>query len=150
MVHPVSDRPPHEPAAHQLRLANLNGDDVPDVVVTSAYENRILDGFGTGNGGFTFPGTGVYAAPSAGGQVSNVAILDFDLDGKDDVVVYRQAGALSTIELFRNLGPGWALAWSHIPTATPNVFDTGDFDGDGRPDLIWTEYAYEGGVAGAP
>ena len=52
-----------------VRLARLNGDSFPDAILSSGYENRILDALGNGSGGFSFPGTGAYAMAPASGYV---------------------------------------------------------------------------------
>jgi hypothetical protein len=127
------------------RVANLNGDEIPDVIVGSELERRILDGLGSGNGGFAFPGTGACVAASAE-PVMLATAADFDGDGLDDVVVVRKSPEPGVLTVFRNLGPGWAPVWSAALAARPDpAFGAGDFDGDGNLDLIWTSVALEGG-----
>ena len=46
--------------------------------------------------------------------------------------------------------PGAGPSRGRTSRPRPPTSSTGDFDGDGRPDLIWTEYAYEGGAPGRP
>jgi hypothetical protein len=98
-----------------------------------------------GNGTFTNIQAGL-----PGVLYSSVALADYDNDGKLDILLTGTtngfgAGAIS--QLWRNLGNG---AFTNIPIGLPGISQGavawGDFDQDGRPDLLLTGYTQTGAV----
>jgi hypothetical protein len=113
-----------------LALADVNGDGKPDVIAGDATGIDVLLGKGDGtlDPVKTFP---------AGGSLSSVTIADFNSDGKPDVAAANAASG--GVSLFLGNGDGTfqgvrtiALTGSSVPLSTV----TGDFNGDGKPDLI--------------
>ncbi len=76
-------------------------------------------------------------APGHGSRVDpyQVAVGDFDGDGRDGVMVYGRSGL--TDHLKRGAPRGTPLA--HKPLSVNGIYDmrAGDFDGDGRSDLLF-------------
>ncbi|MFN7923237.1 MAG: CRTAC1 family protein [Bryobacteraceae bacterium] len=91
--------------------------------------------------------TGEFLMPEIMG--SGVALFDFDNDGDLDVYLVQSIGRG---KLFRNeLVPSGSLRFTDVTAASGIAFDsygmgaaTGDFDGDGRVDLLLTAWAQPG------
>jgi hypothetical protein len=133
---PILPAVPTAPTARKLLAANLDADDLPDLVG--------LDGFGTkrlffhtnaGAAGF-LP---VVFQPVAD-NVADLALGDVDADGDLDLALgFQEGGSTSTAALSLNDGTG-----AYSPSGTVSV--TGflyavqltDIDGDGRTDVVST------------
>jgi hypothetical protein len=109
-----------------LLVGDFNGDGRLDLIETAS--GYIL--FGQPNRTFQAifnPGGAVPASPG-----SSYAVADFDQDGKDDVAVANS----NTIFLFISQGDGTFIAKSVLtPIGIVQDLTTGDFNGDGIPDL---------------
>jgi len=120
-------------------LAVIN-DGPPDVAVVSSADKAITVMLGNGDGTFQplapIPSTGFSEYPQA------ITTADFNLDGKLDLVVIN-SGSPETFDL-----PGsiWVLLGNGDGTFTPqiemigrnglNSIAIGDFNADGKPDLV--------------
>lgn len=107
-------------------VGDFNGDGFLDLIETST--GYIL--FGQPNRTFRsiFSPGGVVPASSG----SSYAVADFDLDGKDDVAVANS----NTIFILISQGDGTFVAKSVLtPIGIVQSLTTGDFNGDGIPDL---------------
>jgi uncharacterized protein (TIGR03437 family) len=117
---------------------DFNGDGLPDLATTSA----VLLGKGDG----TFERPLVYPRP--GNQVTQdtdpfpYAAADFDGDGKLDLVTtYFGAAIVNHFSLFRGKGDGTLLpSVEYVAGWAPETATVADVDGDGRPDLIVTNF----------
>ena len=117
-------------------VADLDGDDRDDILwyaPGSSPGDRIWYG---GAGGFT---SRVVDLPEQG--LPEVAELDGD--GIDDVVIYAPGGAPDRIYSGRANRTLVALPLGVDPTYDVSV---GDFDGDGRDDLLWFGYGVNASV----
>jgi hypothetical protein len=123
--------------ATRLAVADLNSDGNPDLVVVDL--NGTIQAF-TGNGDGTFsPGESFvpsYLGATAVGDFNNDGVSDLALAGTGPAVGFNIAG----VSVVLGTGDGtFVLATPHtIPISSKDRFTTvisGDFDGDGLPDL---------------
>ncbi len=115
---------------HFVAAADLNGDDIPDVVATDFVDDSVFWFEADGNGGFV---TRVLDANLDGAYPAHVD--DVDLDGDVDVLA---AGYLAdTFVWYENDGAG-GFTRHDIDTATngPHSIVTVDLDEDGDVDLV--------------
>ena len=132
---------------------DFNGDGKADLAVLSyntPYISYITVLLGNGDGTFGTPQTSqVYNQPATGGDVilGSLAAADFNGDGKLDVAVvgdYVSAGGVTIL-----LGNGDGTFTAAGPNLDPNagfaLIATGDFNGDGIPDLVVPNYFEDGG-----
>ncbi|HTI92783.1 MAG TPA: FG-GAP-like repeat-containing protein [Puia sp.] len=126
--------------AYWVRLADLNGDGLPDMVVVnnagggssiSVFKNVSTPGniafaarvdYGTGKNSYSAPHT--------------FTISDLDGDGRPDLIIPNLDG---TLTLLANTGTGGAInftsAGNYPIDGAPESVATGDLDGDGLPDI---------------
>jgi uncharacterized repeat protein (TIGR01451 family) len=114
-------------------VADFNGDGKPDMAIANNGDNTVTVLLGDGTGGFK-PVTG---SPFAVGAAP-VALVAADLngDGIPDLAVANQGSGNVTVLLGDGAGGFTADTAGPFATGTgPAAIVTGDFDGDGRPDL---------------
>ncbi len=114
-------------------MADLNGDGLVDMVISSYWANGFKIFLGKGTGQFS---EGVYVATGVHGRA--VKCVDINKDGKTDIVSVT-SGSGNTISLHVFIGKGDG---SFLPKKTfPSVLDTSkdifitDKNGDGLPDV---------------
>jgi hypothetical protein len=113
-----------------IQAADLNGDGLPDIVVTTQFRVAVL--LNIGNGGFTAP---TYYAVG-GGNPRALAIGDFNNDGLPDIAVAGGKDNNVTILLNNPAAPGTFGAPLFYPSGpNPLGITTGDFNHDGNLDL---------------
>jgi len=118
--------------AEELLLADLNNDDVQDLLVSTSGDQRsvsVLFGNGTGFGGPTT------VFPDAGG----ITVADFNSDGQLDVVVSRVASdhSSSVTVLFGDGAGGFPTSLTRAVAPRPfGVTLAGDVSQDGHADLV--------------
>ncbi len=99
----------------------------------------------------TFPGGGAITTASLGvkndfltaNYPRHSSISDLDGDGKADLVITNNNAA--SISLFRNTSVSGAVSFAPridypVTGSTPFFATTGDFDGDGKPDIAVADY----------
>lgn len=130
--------PPNEAS---IAVADLNGDGNPDIVAT-AFGLGLIAWLGNGDG--TFQQAVQYT--DVGGGSSALVLGDFNGDGKPDVAVangtrFRRAGLNvcdgTTVSLLLGQGDGtFAPPASYEAGFAPESLAVGDFNGDGKLDLV--------------
>ena len=123
-------------AVEAARLAHLNGDGHPDLVVATRSSLTIWPG--RGDGRFGLP---VFRDELRAGQGVTLA----DVDGRRglDVFVVQGCGGPRSVNvddrLYLDTGPGWGWDRARLPTGIAGCGDTAeplDVDGDGVDDLV--------------
>jgi hypothetical protein len=144
-----------------IDLADINSDGKPDIIgigQASSSSGRELHIFmnetPTGAGTFSF------SAPYklklndyiTSANINNIKLVDIDGDGKLDIVTFITEVTNSSLYIFRNLSTPDYIKFSepyqfgpYIST-DPYVFDTGDLDGDGKPDIVFSRRNSSGSV----
>ena len=115
-----------EPSSGEVALADLNGDGKLDLVIAGALVNQVF----LGNGDGTFESERDFA-PSLNppGFSGSIAVADFNNDHKPDI-------ATADGSLLLGNGDGSFQGAPELPFGTPPGTDvTGDFNGDGLPDI---------------
>jgi hypothetical protein len=81
------------------------------------------------------------AAPFIATSDGDVAFIDFDNDGKQDVSIGGTSGGAMAFKLYRNLGGGsFADITTTLPGAGTASISWGDYDNDGHVDLALTGF----------
>src|SRR5262249_4560827 len=112
---------------------DFDGDGLPDVVSTAGDSLVMLPGRGDGT-------LGSPVAVSAGDNPVRLAVGDLNHDGHPDLVVLNSAAVGTTpggVSILLNDGRGpFRRAYSYAVGLVPQAVLLGDFDGDGRLDLV--------------
>jgi hypothetical protein len=135
-----------------VAVGDVNGDGFPDII-TANYgfydfatasehhsNNDVSVLLGNGSGGFTAASAspvslGTGTAPFA------VAVADLNGDGFDDIVVGNYGNSTVTVLKSNGNGTFTALTPVALPSgAGPSYVVTGDFNGDGKTDVIVSDF----------
>jgi hypothetical protein len=114
---------------------DFNGDGRSDILWRNA-SGTVTEWLGTANGGFTGNLANVSETVPLSWQIAGVG--DFNGDGKSDVL-WRDSSGVVTDWLGTASGAfvgNLANASSSLPTSW-HIVGTGDFNGDGRDDILW-------------
>lgn len=119
--------------------ADVNGDGNLDLIAANNYANNISVLLGDGTGGFTAaPGSPI----ATGTNPLGIVATDLNGDGRIDLAISNQGSNNVTVLL--GSGTGTFVAASGSPFAvgaSPGVMASGDFNGDGYPDLAVTNFS---------
>jgi sugar lactone lactonase YvrE len=139
---------------YPLVAADFNGDGKTDLAFLSwsGFQNETLTILlGNGDGSFTAPATVPITQPSQGGDgvLGYLIAADFNGDGKIDLAAagdYISQGGVTILS-----GNGDGTFNGPVSTLQPgldfNLVATGDFNGDGIPDLVAPQYFDPGGAS---
>ena len=114
---------------------DFNGDGRSDILWRNV-DGQMSDWLGTANGGFVQNNANAAAVVPTAWQVAGTG--DFNGDGRDDILWRNVDGQLSNWLATASGGftQNNANAAAVVPTAW-SVVGTGDFNGDGRDDILW-------------
>ena len=118
-----------------LATADFNNDTYLDLVSINPDFEKIIAGsvlLGNGSGGFTAP-----INYQTGGYARSVAVGDFNLDTKPDIVVPNSDTNMLSVLLGNGSG-GFAAAVNYPMGIQPHGVAVDDFNGDGMLDVVAT------------
>jgi hypothetical protein len=131
-----------EPHVPTVAVANLDGDQIPDVVATSEFSNNTVEYDNNSAGFFTMRTQVQLLTPMA--QPQRVAIGDFNGDHKADLAILDNT--TGDVFIFLNKGSGFFLpapdfvlqapATAGTPSSDPQFIVSADMDQSGFPDLV--------------
>ncbi len=117
-----------------VAVADFNGDGIPDLAIANSGANNVTVLLGNGAGGFT-PAAG--SPFPVGAEPQCLAVADFNGDGRQDLVTANYADQDLTILLGNGSGGFTPAPGSPLPAGSfPRSVAVGDFNGDGKPDLV--------------
>ena len=119
-----------------IALGDLNGDGKLDLVETADRDNVAIR---LGNGDGTFQKA---THSAAGTRAGSIALADFNDDGQLDVAV-TNGGFPGGVSVLRGKGNGFfkpPLSFPLNPAVMAIQMVAADVNGDGRPDLVVTDY----------
>ena len=124
-----------------LMVADMNKDQKQDVVLTCA-EGFVAVLFGNGDGTFQKP---VYYAVPATSVL--IPLPDLNADGFPDVVISSPSSVIVLLNQGNN-SPGTLTSPTSypVPSIQFRLIGSGDFNGDGKPDLLGTANADSGNL----
>ena len=126
-------------------VADLDLDGYPDLVLSGINPGTgALCDVWHNRGDGTFARVNASLPPLTGGRL---AVADFDNDGFPDLLVTGlDANGLPTAEIRRNSGTGtFASVYAVLPGVTAGAVAIGDFNNDGRVDILLTGFGGKSG-----
>lgn len=129
--------------AWSTTTADLNGDGMPDLIVANATDGNVSVLMNTATAGATSPSYADQQTFTVGSGPSYVVAADVNGDGIPDLIVVNHDNTVSV--LINTTAPGAAIASFALQRAFPvgntaQSVAVADINGDGRPDLIVTNY----------
>jgi hypothetical protein len=119
-----------------ISVADVNHDRNPDILVTNADDGTVSVLLGDGKGQFQ----NAAGSPFAAGHLPNdIAVADMNGDGNLDMVIADHQSPYLTILLGDGRGgfrPAPGSPFDVHSTPHPHGVSVGDFNGDGRPDVV--------------
>jgi len=139
-----------------IRLADVTGDGLPDLVVTSSIVDSFFVHVNNGFGGFWPPTAYVHPWSAMPVWPAAVEVLDLDGDGRNEVVTASPGnGAEAMLNIYRRGANGYLYLANRVPAYdSMTALATDDVDRDGDVDLVAGHYDFNavsllrGGVDG--
>jgi hypothetical protein len=120
-------------------VPDFDGNGVPDLVWQNDATRRVTVNYFGGASGAIFQGWNwLNSATNGGWHV--VAVADFNIDGKPDLVWQNDSSRQVTVNYYQGEGGAVLQGWKWLNTANNpgwHVVAAADFDGNGTPDLVW-------------
>jgi hypothetical protein len=123
---------------HIVGTGDFNGDGRDDILFRRD-DGLLFDWLGSGNGAFT-PNTGNFATVIST-EWRVIGTGDFNGDGIDDLL-WRQDGTGHLLDWLGNASGGFNTNPQNFDSSAPSSVHfagTGDFNGDGRDDILWRD-----------
>ena len=116
-----------------FHVADFNGDGEPDILYeNNGQQSQTLHILMNQGGGHFLD----QAAGGLNGVIGDVTVMDFNLDGTQDLVVDTQQGISGLLYTFAGQGDGTFVQVATTSTPGDSPLVAGDFDHDGFPDLV--------------
>jgi len=138
--------------------ADFNADGHPDLIWQNDSTRQATVWYMGGMQGTTLLGWGYLAAKSVPGW-KIVATADFNGDGRPDLVWQNDSTRQATVWYMGGPQGASLLGWTYLAANNVpgwKIVGAGDFNGDGRPDLVWQNDStrqvtvwYMGGTGGS-
>jgi FG-GAP-like repeat len=125
-------------------VADFDGDGTDDLVMVSPYSGVVTTFLGDPTAPLS---RALWLTINTAGPYSGTEIVDLDGDGRPDVALVDGWNAPASVDWLRGLGDGSFEQPRQFPAGTATVFEigSGDFDGDGRRDLVLDAWRSNGG-----
>lgn len=126
-------------------ITDINGDGIVDLVGYNFFGNKGFIKLGEKRDGISF--NNVHAVPS-GAHGGETYILDYDYDGKRDIISFSSGSAvLLKLHIYKNTGLGFTYIDAHTGGVDSsfhvNAKPIGDVNGDRIEDFIYTEQDWQ-------
>lgn len=134
---------------YDLAVADFNADGKPDVAATCPFASVISVLINTTPAGATTPTFAAKVDLTALENNFDLFAIDFDTDGKPDLVARGGPTAAPRTQVFLNTTAPGATAPTFAPRSdllqaptiwSHNSLATGDVNGDGKPDVFFTDH----------
>ncbi len=125
--------------SNNLSVTDLDGDGAPDIAVSNS-ESDVLEIFFNGGTGNFSNADAQYRLLHAGSTVNGVTASDVDGDGRLDILLAASGGVVTFLNRCHMAGGklvrGFVQGATIATTAAPSHLISGDYDGDGKTDLV--------------
>lgn len=157
---PASPGVPYTPSVPSQAKGDFDGNGVPDIVWQNEATRQVVVWYMGGSDGSTELGyNALYINTDAVGW-HVAAIADFDGNGVPDIVWQNDGTRQVTVHYYAGTGGTTDIGWNWLYPGTGaagwHVVAAADFNGDGKPDLVWQNDStrqvtvhYYGGSGGA-